>query len=97
VADRLSVVVHASRFASAVFCLGLLLTLVSIMVNGLVQAALQYLATLGFVLAWAATSAGIYQRRGEWLQGTCIKALKWWGYIFVPVGAANLFFTVVNK
>ncbi|WP_181063393.1 hypothetical protein [Nocardia nova] len=54
-------------------------------------------ATLGFVLAWAATSAGVSGRSETWLKGACLKALKWWAGIFVPVGLLNLAFTVMNK
>lgn len=69
----------------------IVLTIASIIASGLVQTAMQYLSTLGFVLAWAATSAGIYSRSAQWLKDTCLKAVKWWAFIFVPVAVINLF------
>ncbi len=67
------------------------------MLRDTAQTVLQYVATLGFVLAWAATSAGLYGRSETWLKGACLKSLKWWAGIFVPVGLLNLAFTVMNK
>ncbi|NKY86366.1 hypothetical protein [Nocardia veterana] len=72
-------------------------SIVAIRTRDTAQSILQYVATLGFVLAWAATSAGVYSRSETWLKGACLKALKWWAGIFVPVALLNLAFTVMNK
>ncbi|MBB4689304.1 hypothetical protein [Amycolatopsis jiangsuensis] len=95
-ADGLGGVVAATRFATAAFCVAIVLTVVAIPLSGLAQTILQYLATLGFVLAWAATYSGLYTRSATWLRGACVKAAKWWALTFVPVGLANLGFTVLN-
>ncbi|MGH3851370.1 MAG: hypothetical protein ACRDR6_20195 [Pseudonocardiaceae bacterium] len=60
------------------------------------RSATQWVATLGFVLAWAAVSSGIYHKNEEWLSGAWMKNLKWWGFLFVPVAILNLVFTVVG-
>lgn len=96
VAAGLSGVVRATQFATTAFGVGLVLTLVAILVRGTVQTVVQYVATLGFVLAWAAISSGAYQRSATWLRGACLKTVKWWVAIFVPVGLLNLVFTVAN-
>ncbi|MGH3865280.1 MAG: hypothetical protein ACRDQ4_03915 [Pseudonocardiaceae bacterium] len=57
----------------------------------------QWVATLGFVLAWAAVSSGVYQKSDAWLYGACAKSLKWWGILFVPVAILNLVFAVANN
>jgi hypothetical protein len=96
-AEGLERVVRATRFATATFCAAIVLTLVAVPLSGLVQTIFQYLATLGFVLAWAATYSGLYARSVTWLRGACLKAGKWWAITFVPVGLLNLWFTAVNK
>lgn len=97
VAEGLERVVAATRFAMVAFIVAIALTAVAVLLDGAPQTVLQYLATLGFVLAWAATSSGIYSRSENWLRGACVKSLKWWSFIFVPVGVLNLVFTVINK
>ncbi len=97
VAEGLVSVVQATRFATAIFFLALGLTGLSILVHGNFRAMAQWAATLGFVIAWAAVSAGIYQKNDDWLSGACFKSLKWWGIIFVPVGILNLVFAVANN
>ncbi|WP_154676110.1 hypothetical protein [Amycolatopsis benzoatilytica] len=97
VAQGLDRVVSATRFAMGSFVTAIALTGIAVLVDGAAQTVLQYLATLGFVLAWAATSAGIYSRSEAWLKGACLKSLKWWFSIFVPVGVLNLVFTIANK
>jgi hypothetical protein len=64
-AEGLERVVRATRFATAAFCVAVALTLVAVVLNGLSQTVLQYLATLGFVLAWAATSSGLAGRGSD--------------------------------
>ncbi|QYN20887.1 hypothetical protein [Amycolatopsis sp. DSM 110486] len=56
--------------------MAIVLTSVAILVSGAAQTVLQYLATLGFVLAWAATCSGVYNRGEPWLRGACLKSLK---------------------
>ena len=85
---------RATQFATIAFGTGLVLTLIAILLRGYPQTALQYAATLGFVLAWAAISSGAYQRQDTWLRGACMKTVKWWAMIFVPVGVINLFFAL---
>ncbi|SEC39079.1 hypothetical protein SAMN04489729_1457 [Amycolatopsis lurida] len=97
VAEGLERVVAATRFAMVAFIAAIALTAVAVLLDGTAQTVLQYLATLGFVLAWAATSSGICSRSSNWLRGACLKSLKWWFFIFVPVAVLNLVFTVVNK
>ncbi|WIX75054.1 hypothetical protein QRX50_26260 [Amycolatopsis carbonis] len=97
VAAGLERVVAATRFAMVAFVAAIVLTGVSIVVSGAAQTVLQYLATLGFVLAWATTSSGVYGRSETWLRGACLKSLKWWFFIFAPVGVLNLVFTVANS
>lgn len=96
VAAGLPEVVRATRFATVSFGIALLLTLMAVLVRGTAQTVVQYLATLGFVLAWAAISSGAYQRSTTWLRGACLKTFRWWALIFVPVGFLNLVFTVAN-
>lgn len=97
IAEGLAHVVAATRFATAAFATAILLTALAVLLDGTSQTVLQYLATLGFVLAWAATSSGIYGRSETWLRGACLKGLKWWLLIFAPVGILNLLFTLANK
>jgi len=94
IAEGLHGVVRATQFATIAFGTGLVLTLIAILLRGYPQTALQYAATLGFVLAWAAISSGAYQRQDTWLRGACMKTVKWWAMIFVPVGVINLFFAL---
>jgi hypothetical protein len=97
IAEGLERVVQATRFATATFCVAIVCTLISVLLDGMPQTIFQYVATLGFVLAWAATSSGIYARSETWLKGACLKGVKWWAGIFVPVGLLNLLFTAANK
>ncbi|MEU7813869.1 hypothetical protein [Pseudonocardia sp. NPDC049154] len=89
-------VVRATRCALAAFALAIAATLVSITLDDAAQAALQWVATFFFVVAWAAVSAGIYQRDQGWVRGAARKAVKWWIFIFVPVAVANLIFAAFN-
>lgn len=89
-------VVKATRFAMVAFALAIVVTSIAILLDDAAQAALQWVATLFFVVAWAAVCAGIYKRDGEWVRGAAWKAIKWWLFIFVPVAAANLVFAAVN-
>ncbi|MGW0356247.1 hypothetical protein ACWDXV_18770 [Nocardia nova] len=97
IAKGLNQVVRATQFATIAFCVAIVFTITAILLRDTAQTVLQYVATLGFVLAWAATSAGVYGRSETWLKGACLKSLKWWAGIFVPVGLLNLAFTVMNK
>jgi hypothetical protein len=97
VAEGLLSVVHATRFATIVFFLALGATGLSILLHGNFRTVAQWTATLGFVLAWSAVSVGIYQKRDEWFSSACLKSLKWWAVIFVPVGILNLVFAVINQ
>ncbi len=97
VAEGLPTVVGATRFATAIFFLALAATGVSILLHGNFRSAAQWAATLGFVLAWAAVSSGIYHKSYDWLFGACSKGLRWWATIFVPVAILNLVFLVANK
>ncbi len=97
VTEGLLAVVHATRFATITFFIALGATGLSILLHGNLQATVQWVATLGFVLAWAAVSSGIYQKNDGWFSGACLKSLKWWAVIFVPVAALNLAFAVSNK
>lgn len=96
VADGLPEVVRATRAALTAFAVGLAFTGVSILFEGPWQAAFQWLATLTLVVAWAAVNAGIYDRADDWIRRACVKALKWWAYIFAPVAIANLVFAAIN-
>ena len=89
-------VVQATQFATAAFFCALLATLISVFLHGAPRSAAQWVATLGFVLAWAAVSAGVYQKREDWLSGTLTKNLKWWALFFVPVAILNLIFMVAD-
>ncbi|WP_156365214.1 hypothetical protein [Sciscionella sediminilitoris] len=91
IAKGLDITVQATRFAVVTAFVAIALTIASIMAGGMVQTTMQYLSTLGFVLAWAATSAGIYSRSAQWLRDTCLKSVKWWAFVFVPVAVINLF------
>jgi hypothetical protein len=97
VAEGLLSVIQATQFATVTFGFALLTTLISVFLRAAPQSAAQWVATLGFVLAWAAVSSGVYQKSDEWLYGACAKSLKWWGFFFVPVAILNLFFTVANN
>ncbi|WP_146102141.1 hypothetical protein [Nocardia nova] len=97
IAKGLNQVVRATQFATIAFCVAIVFTITAILLRDTAQTVFQYVATLGFVLAWAATSAGVYGRSETWLKGACLKSLKWWAGIFVPVGLLNLAFTVMNK
>jgi hypothetical protein len=97
VTEGLLSVVQATRFATIAFFCALGATGLSIFLHDNLRAVVQWVATLGFVLAWAAVSVGIYQKNNDWLSGACLKSLKWWAIIFVPVAALNLVFAVINK
>lgn len=94
---NLSTVVQATRFATVSMLVALLLSALGPLFSGQVQSNIQWLATLAFVLAWAASYSGIFQGRSDWRGNAAKKAAKWWVYIFVPVAVANLFFAAVNK
>lgn len=96
-ADKLDIVSAATRFAAVSFGAGLLLTLVSVVVSDIWVPVAQWLATLGFVVAWAAISSGVYLREELWLGRACMKSFKWWAYIFVPVAVLNIAFTIANQ
>ncbi|MGH3833269.1 MAG: hypothetical protein ACRDRS_23010 [Pseudonocardiaceae bacterium] len=89
-------IVQATRFATVAFFFALLATLISAFLHDAPRSAAQWVATLGFVLAWAAVSSGIYHKREDWLPGTLAKNLKWWALFFVPVAILNLVFTVAG-
>jgi hypothetical protein len=76
VAEGLLSVVQATQFATVTFGFALLTTLISVFLRAAPQPAAQWVATLGFVLAWAAVSSGVYQKSDEWLYGTCTKSLS---------------------
>jgi hypothetical protein len=97
VAEGLLEVVHATRFAAITFMIALGATGLSVLLHSNYRAIAQWVATLCFVLAWASVSVGIYQKKDDWLSGTCLKSLKWWAIFFVPVAALNLVFAVINK
>lgn len=97
IAAGLSGVVQSTQFATAAFALALALSSLAILLVGTAQTVVQYLSVLGFVLAWAAISSGTYHRSTAWFRGACLKALKWWAVIFVPVGVLNLFFTIASS
>lgn len=98
VAEGILSVVQATQFATVAFFFALLVTLISVFLHATRRSVAQWVATLGFVLAWAAVSSGVYHKSNEWLFGTCVKSLKWWGFFFVPVAILNLvFFAVANK
>ncbi|NYD39808.1 hypothetical protein [Actinomycetospora corticicola] len=97
VSDKLASVVLATRCSCSFAAVGLVLTIIAVLLDGQPQAILQWLATLAFVLGWAASYAGIFQGRDDWLRGACIKAARWWAVIFVPVTVANLFFAATSQ
>ena len=90
--EKLQSIVLATRFSLSFTGAALILTLVAILLTGQTQANAQWLATLAFVLAWAAAYSGIFQGKEDWRRNACIKAARWWAIIFVPVALANLFF-----
>ena len=96
VVENLDSVVGATRFSASCFAVGLVFTLVSIPLDGMGQAAAQYLAVLALVLAWAAVSSGLYKREFDWLREACYKAVKWWVGIFVPVAVINAAFALAH-
>ena len=96
VTDGLPEVVRATRTALGAFALGLAFTGVSVVLDGPWQAAFQWIATLTLVVAWAAVTVGVYQRSDDWVRRACVKALKWWAFIFVPVAIMNLVFAAIN-
>ncbi len=96
IARGLEQVVRATQFATVAFCAAIALSIVALFGHGNARTIIQYIATLGFVLAWAATSSGIYSRDPNWLRGACRKSLRWWAGIFVPVALINLVFTAIN-
>jgi hypothetical protein len=96
-ASGLNSVVSATRFAVATFAAALISTLISMLFDGTVQAVIQWLATLAFVLAWTAINSGIRLREWDWLMRACKKSLLWWLRIFIPVAILNLIFTFANS
>lgn len=95
-AAGLRTVVSATRFAVATFAAALVVTLVSILFDGSARTVIQWVATLAFVLAWAAINSGIRLREWDWLSRACRKSLLWWLRIFVPVGILNAVFTFAS-
>lgn len=93
VAPELSIVIQATRLTAGAAFVGISVTILAILLSGLSKAITQWIATLAFVLAWAAVNAGVYNRRADWFGGTCVKALKWWSFVFVPVAIINLAFS----
>lgn len=91
-------VVKATRFALAAFVSALLVTGIGIAFKNAptAQALVYVLATLAFVLAWAAVNSGIRLREWDWLSRSCKKSLIWWLKIFAPVAVLNVVFTIVN-
>lgn len=89
-------IAHATRFCLIAVLLGLTLSGVALLTDGGWKAAIQWIATLAIVCAWAGTSAGIYQRQEQWLRGAVAKSAKWWIGIFAPVAFINLVFTWIN-
>ncbi|MGH3831041.1 MAG: hypothetical protein ACRDRS_11430 [Pseudonocardiaceae bacterium] len=91
VAEGLSSVVFlATWFTVSAFSVALLATGVAELLPATPKAMTQWGAILGFVLAWAAISKGVYQRKDDWLGGTCLAELKWWAWAFVPVAVVGL-------
>jgi hypothetical protein len=90
VAEVMASVVQACRFTLYAFGVALVATGVAALLPETPRAMVQWTAILGFVLAWAAIRNGVYQRKEEWLGGTCLAALKWWAWAFVPVAAVGL-------
>ncbi|MGD9528727.1 hypothetical protein [Pseudonocardia sp.] len=98
-ASELPAIVRATRVAVLTFAAALVLTVVAAIfdANANAQVVFQWAATLAFVVAWAASYSGIYKREENWWRGACFSAIKWWGGIFVPVAAINLFFSFANS
>ena len=90
-ADNLQIVVQATQFALFTFAFALLVTLIAMFLPTPQQSLMQWMGTLGFVCAWSGLSAGIWQRREDWLMGSLWKTVKWWLTIFAPVAIFNLF------
>lgn len=85
-------VIPATRFTVAAFFVAILATGVAVLLPTAPQAITQWAAILGFTLAWAAISQGVYRGKPNWMSGTCLAALKWWTWTFVPVTAIGLLF-----
>ena len=96
-ATDLHVVVSATRFALIMFATALLITLVAVLLDGTPQAVVQWIAVLGFVLAWAALNSGVRLRELDWLSEACKKSLSWWLRVFAPVALINVFVTFANQ
>ena len=94
--SELDSVVTATRFALGIFIAALLTTGISMLFTGSPQAMIQWVATLAFVLAWAAVNSGIRLREWDWLSRSCRKSLVWWLKIFLPVALLNVVFMMVN-
>jgi hypothetical protein len=92
VAKELPAVIPATRFTVVAFSVALLATGVVVLLPTVPQAMTQWAAILGFTLAWAAISQGVYRGKLNWLSGTCLVALRWWIWTFVPVTAIGLLF-----
>lgn len=94
VAEGLSTVVSATQFTLGAFLGAILGTGVAMLLDGYPtpKAIVQWVAVLGFVLAWAAISRGVYHRKPDWLSSTCLTTVKWWAMVFVPVAAVALLF-----
>jgi hypothetical protein len=91
-------VVKATRFAMAAFIAALLVTGIGIALREFpeAQALIYVVATLAFVLAWAAVNSGIRLREWDWLTRSCKRSLIWWLKVFAPVAILNVVFTMVN-
>ncbi len=94
VAEGLSTVVSATQFTLGAFLVAILGTGAAMLLDGYptAKAIVQWVAVLGFVLAWAAISRGVYYRRSDWLSSTCFTTVKWWAMVFVPVAAVAMIF-----
>jgi hypothetical protein len=89
-AENLKSVVGATQLALATFTFAVVVSLIAMFLPVPQQSYMQWMGTLGFVCAWCSLSAGIWQRREDWLGGSLWKTLKWWLTIFAPVAIANL-------
>ena len=94
VAEGLPLVIMATRFTLISTIVALLLTGIAtiqfVARNDTARSVLQWVATLGFILAWAFVSRGVYHRRSNWLGSSVRSGLKWWLLTFVPVAATSL-------
>lgn len=92
IAKEVATVIPATRFTLVAFIVALVATGVAVLLPDTPKAMTQWAAILGFTLAWAAISQGVYRGKPNWLNGTCLAALKWWTWTFVPVAVIGLLF-----